>query len=110
LQYLLSTDELIESLFETISINLKNQLKTDEFDKITTVLQTLKSIFKLRLSEENWDINKYNTDDSEDLDVWDDIFTSWFDDKEDISEQEAWNIAMNWHRNHKEAEEYRAKH
>lgn len=46
-------------------------------------------------------------------DIWDDIITGGFEEKkyqEGISKQDAWNMAMQWHRNNQKAKEYREKY
>lgn len=116
LKHLLSTEELIESLFNEIAKKLQPQLENSNNKKITEIIETLKLIFieRLTVNENNSSQNThYKNKNPEDLDIWDDIFTSGFEEKEDIqdiSEQDAWNMAMQWHRNNQKAKEYRAKH
>lgn len=109
LQYMLSTEELTKSLFENISNKLQSQLENNDYNKITLILATLKLIFIERISQQHvknstHNDNNRNDQNPEDLDIWDDVFTSWFKEKEDISEENAWSIFIQWHRANNKAQ------
>jgi hypothetical protein len=53
LMHLLSTEELIESLFKSISEKLQPQLEDYDNKRITLILETLKLIFIERLIDNN---------------------------------------------------------
>jgi hypothetical protein len=69
---MLSTEELTQSLFKNISKKLQPQLNSDDYKKITIILDTLQLIFTTRLPKTTDNSNQYTQDNNhshEDFDI-----------------------------------------